>query len=143
MNPLITEIDSFPSNTSQNDIIKWFRKKINIRDVPPEDVYQVASKLYNYGRFIDVVSCIEFYRSLNGHIKKEADHLQAYAYWKLTLVPNTQECLSNALKFTEFQNDWQLLVEASIINEEDKDDKVEEEIDLKFKQKLKLDPLQY
>ena len=33
MNPLITEIDSFPSNTSQNDILKWFRKKINIRDV--------------------------------------------------------------------------------------------------------------
>ena len=89
MNPLITEIDSFPSNTSQNDILKWVRKKINFRDVPPQDVYQVASKLYNYGRFIDVVSCIEFYRSLNGHIKKEADHLQAYAYWKLTLSIST------------------------------------------------------
>ena len=94
MNPLITEIDSFPSNTSQNDILKWFRKKINFRDVPPQDVYQVASKLYNYGRFIDVVSCIEFYRSLNGHIKKEADHLQAYAYWKLTLVPNINSDLN-------------------------------------------------
>ena len=28
MNPLITEIDSFPSNTSQNDILKWSKKLI-------------------------------------------------------------------------------------------------------------------
>ena len=122
MNPLIVEIDSFPKNVSQNDILMWFRKKLNIRDVNPPDVYNVASKLYNHGRVIDAVACIDFYRSLDGHIKKEADHLQAYAYWKLTLVKNTQKCLCNALKFTEFQNDWQLLVECSLANEEEEAD---------------------
>ena len=61
------------------------------------------------------------YRSLDGHIKKEADHLQAYACWKLTLADRVLEYLSNALKFDEFQNDWQLLVEAGIGNFNDDD----------------------
>ena len=42
MNPLIVEIDSFPKNVSQNDILMWFRKKLNKRDVNPPDVYNVA-----------------------------------------------------------------------------------------------------
>ena len=121
MSHQINEVDTFPSDCSEGEILKWFRKKINLRDVPPPLVYHVASQLYNFGRFVDAISCINLYRSLDGHIKKEADHLQAYACWKLTLADRVLEYLSNALKFDEFQNDWQLLVEAGIGNFNDDD----------------------
>ena len=79
---------------------------------------------------------LNLYKTMPGHVAKEADHLIGYAAWKLNKKHLIQPALSNSLKDKQFEDDWQLLVENGI-SMCFKDRKIEE--DVKDKKPTKSD----
>jgi hypothetical protein len=116
-------------------ITSWLSKELNGQP-GPADIYELASYFYHRGWYSDSLVMLNLYKTMPGHVAKEADHLIGYAAWKLNKNHLIQPALSNSLKDKQFEDDWQLLVENGV-SMCFKDPKIEE--DVKCKKSTKSD----
>lgn len=113
-------LSTFQSHLTEDEVVSWFSKKLN-RQPDPNDVYTVAKECYQNGEYAKAVQALELYAKMPG-CQLEGIHLLAYSYYMVGETKKAVEqfriCVHGA---EEFESDWQLLVELTIENEEDRE----------------------